>query len=77
MVVNAEDYYFCSALNYAGLDNDLEVEVVFMGVNIDTDCRSAPSGGEKHASYFPKMSCFPELLNKDFPDKNYLLVYPY
>ncbi|MFV0164446.1 transposase, partial [Empedobacter falsenii] len=31
VVVNAEDYYFSSARNYAGLDNDLEVEVVFMG----------------------------------------------
>ena len=31
VVTNAEDYYFSSARNYAGLDNDLEVEVVFMG----------------------------------------------
>ena len=31
VVVNAENYYFSSARNYAGLDNDLEVEVVFMG----------------------------------------------
>lgn len=29
------------------------------------------------ASYFPQMSRMPALLNKDFLDKNYLLVYPY
>lgn len=31
VVVNAEDYYFSSARNYAGLNNDLDVEVIFMG----------------------------------------------
>lgn len=31
IVSHVEDYYFSSARNYAGLDNDLEVEVVFMG----------------------------------------------
>ena len=31
IVVNAEDYYFSSARNYAGLDNDLYVVVLFMG----------------------------------------------
>ena len=25
-----EDYYFSSARNYAGLDNDLEVEVLYL-----------------------------------------------
>lgn len=29
------------------------------------------------ASYFPQMSRMPALLNRDFLDKNYLLVYPY
>ncbi|WP_413533219.1 hypothetical protein [Empedobacter brevis] len=33
MVVNAKDYYFSSARNYAGLNNNLEVEVVFIGYN--------------------------------------------
>lgn len=31
IVSNAEDYYFSSARNYAELDNDLDVCVVFMG----------------------------------------------
>lgn len=31
IVASVEDYWFSSARNYAGLDNDLDVEVVFMG----------------------------------------------
>ncbi|MEZ7508467.1 hypothetical protein QO190_03825 [Cloacibacterium sp. Arc13] len=31
IVIEAENYYFCSARNYADLDNALKVEVVFMG----------------------------------------------
>ena len=31
LVCKPEDYWFSSARNYAGLENDLEVQVVFMG----------------------------------------------
>ena len=31
IVSNAEDYYFSSARNYAGLAYEIEVEVLFMG----------------------------------------------